>query len=86
MDIPQSIIEAQRAGARTRKEIAVATGLDPSIVDAAVDILIRSGGLQPAKLKGPCATVSCSSCGEDDACHPADSVVRISLGPTRTRD
>lgn len=84
MDIEALVIQAHQSGARTRREIAVATGLDASMVDLAVDLLIRTGKLTTANLKMPCTTTSCGSCGENQACTPRQGIVPLTLGPTRS--
>ncbi len=65
--------EAHRAGAITRKEIRVLTGLDEDIVDLCVDLLINSDEIQPTQLKGACTIGGCNSCGEDSTCHPREN-------------
>ncbi len=75
--------DAYAVGANTRKEIRVLTGLDEGIVDLCVDVLIDQGVIEKSRIKGGCATGGCTSCAEDDTCHPAQQVsgpVFIELG------
>ena len=69
----EKVRNAHIMGAITRKEIRVLTGLDEDIVDLCVDLLVSSGEIKPAELKGACTVGGCNSCGEDSTCHPREN-------------
>ena len=71
MDIMEQVLAAFRAGATTRKEIAKATSLDPDVVDAAVDLLLRTGRMDERVIKTACTSGGCRGCAEDSSCRPA---------------
>jgi hypothetical protein len=73
----ERVREAHSMGAITRKEIRVLTGLDEGIVDLCVDLLVENGEIKPTEIKGACTVGGCSSCAEDDTCHPREN----SAGP-----
>lgn len=70
----ERVREAYAVGANTRKEIRVLTGLDESIVDLCVDVLMDQGVIETSRIKGGCAIGGCTSCAEDDTCHPAQRI------------
>ena len=71
MGIMEQVLAAFRAGATTRKEIAKATSLDADLVDAAVDMLLRTGRMDERVIKTACTSGGCRGCAEDSSCHPA---------------
>lgn len=70
MDVVAAVRAALAAGASTRKEIAVSSGLDADVVDAVVDVLLRTGGLEVHALKFECGAGGCRNCAQDTACTP----------------
>ena len=80
MGITEQVLAAFAAGAVTRKEIAAATGIDPSVVDATVDVLVRTGQMDVRTLKSACASGGCGNCAEDTTCKP---LLQIGSAPTK---
>lgn len=70
MDIVQAVQAAMAAGASTRKEITAVTGLDAGVVDATVDIMLRTGAIDLHALKFECGAGGCGNCVQDVACTP----------------
>lgn len=58
----EAVVDAIRAGARSRAEIRDRTGLSPSTVDAVVHHLQRVGRLTLEEIGSACAGGNCSSC------------------------
>ncbi|MDQ5973640.1 MAG: hypothetical protein QG661_849 [Actinomycetota bacterium] len=56
-------LSAIEQGATTRGAIAQRTGLDPDVVDAAVEHLLRIGKATSPSLKTACPSGGCSGCG-----------------------
>ena len=54
--------DAIASGAQSRSEITSRTGLDPSVVDASLDHLLRMGHLTTEELGGGCPEDGCSGC------------------------
>jgi hypothetical protein len=76
-----AVLDAVNRGATTRPAIATRTGLDPDVVDGAVDHLLRIGRVTMPTLKTGCPDGGCSGCGSvtGSGCAP---VVTIGRGPT----
>ncbi len=89
----RAVLQAFDDGAGTLHEVGVRTGLDPDVVRAAVDHLVRAGYLDASELAVGCPSGGCSSCasGVDDApgCGASGSSVGragpvlVALTPTR---
>ena len=64
----RAVLQAFDDGASTLHEVGVRTGLDPDVVRAAVDHLVRTGYLDARELAVGCPGGGCSSCasGVDD--------------------
>ncbi len=62
-----TVLEALEAGVCTRSELAARTGLDPELVDTAVDHLVRSGRLLAEPLGSGCPSEGCGECGSGTA-------------------
>ena len=77
MDALAIVRAALDAGARTRREITAATGLDAGLVDAIVDVLVRTGDLDVHRLKTECGIGGCGNCHQGDHCTPGPVTVRI---------
>lgn len=58
----RAVLAAFDTGAGTLHEVAVRTGLDPDVVRAAVDHLVRTGHLAAQQLAVGCPSGGCSSC------------------------
>lgn len=54
-------------GAKSRVEIAEATHLDPEVVDASLDHLIRMGRLDTEQLSSGCPDEGCGTCSSGRA-------------------
>ena len=67
-DVMTHVRAAMDAGARTRRDIVATTGLDAGVVDAAVDLLIRTGVIDVHRLT--CGTGGCGSCALSNSCTP----------------
>ncbi|MCB0880983.1 MAG: hypothetical protein KDC33_02045 [Thermoleophilia bacterium] len=61
------VAAALEAGVSTRAEIAAASGLDPEVVDTALDHLVRMGRVSMDPLAGGCPAAGCGSCGSGRA-------------------
>lgn len=70
MDVVALVREAMSAGASTRKEIALAAGLDRDVVDAVLDILVRTQSIEVHALKFECGAGGCGNCVQDSTCAP----------------
>lgn len=79
MDVVASVRAAMAAGASTRKEITAASGLDRDVVDAVLDVLIRTGAIEQHRLKFECGAGGCRSCSEDTTCAPVAGPVPLHL-------
>ena len=56
------VAAALERGADTRAGLAAHTGLDPELVDTAIDHLVRLGRLELEQLSGGCPTSGCGTC------------------------
>lgn len=83
MDVVERVQAAMAAGARTRKEIALATHMDAGTVDAAVDVLVRTGLIDVHALAFACGAGGCGNCAQDAACAPRAVPVRMRAAGTR---
>ena len=81
MDVVAEIRAAMAEGAVTRREISRVTGLDAAIVDATVDILLRTQQVDLHKLKSACGVGGCGNCIEAQACTP-NPVLQIGRRPS----
>ena len=70
MDPVAQVTAAMSAGASTRKEIALTTGMDAGVVDAVVDVLLRTGAIDLHTLKFECGAGGCGNCVQDTTCTP----------------
>lgn len=69
MSAPLSrVLSAAEQGATTREEIARRTGLDPILVDACVDHLVRIGLVASPSLQIGCAGNGCLGCAAFTGC------------------
>ena len=60
-----TVLAAVEQGETTRAGIAGRTGLDPVVVDAAVDHLVRIGLVAVPSLRTGCPSAGCSQCVVD---------------------
>lgn len=81
MNIVDQVLAAFNAGAVTRREIATVTDIELGLVEAAVDILLRTGQLDAHNLKSNCGVGGCNSCEEDRTCAPRPEVFQIVQKP-----
>lgn len=81
MDVVQRVQAAMSAGAHTRREIARTTQLDAGIVDAVVDVLLRTNAIDAHALRFECGAGGCGNCVQQRTCTPGPVPVRI--GPRR---
>jgi hypothetical protein len=58
-----AVLEALDHGARTRAEVAARAGLAADVVDALVEMLLRTGHLGAESLATTCPSGGCSGCG-----------------------
>ena len=74
-----AVLSAVEGGATTRPAIAARTGLDPDVVDAAVEHLLRVGRIATPTLRTSCPDGGCHGCGSvtGAGCSPPAAV-----GPT----
>ena len=65
-------MDAVESGATTRGAIAARTGLDPDVVDGAVDHLLRLGRIATPTLRTSCPEGGCAGCGSvtGSGCSP----------------
>lgn len=70
MDVVTLVRAAMAAGASTRKEIALAADLDRDVVDAVLDVLVRTQAIEVHALKFECGAGGCGNCVQDSACTP----------------
>ncbi len=56
------VVAALEAGAHSRAALADATGLDPEVVDTALDHLVRLGHVAMEPLGSGCPTSGCGAC------------------------
>lgn len=56
------VLDAAEHGATTRTQIAIRTGLDPVVVDACVDHLLRAGLIAAAAVSSGCPDTGCGGC------------------------
>jgi hypothetical protein len=78
----RAVLDQIGAGTPTLAEIARNTGLDESLVRAAVDHLVRTGRVAADRLPIGCPPGGCGSCGAADACGAPSSrptLVTLSL-------
>lgn len=81
-------MDAMTAGATSRASIALRAGLDPDVVDAAVEELTRLGVLRAEDLTTTCPTDGCSGCAAPTGhgcSSPGRGPVLLSLSPIPTR-
>lgn len=64
----RAVLDAFTAGARSRAELARATGLRPDAVDLAIEQLIRLGRLEAQALGSGCPDDGCGGCGTSATC------------------
>ena len=83
MDVVALVHDAMRAGASTRKEIALVAGLDRDVVDAVLDVLVRTNAIEVHALKFECGAGGCGNCVQDTSCTPtpAGTSVPLTLRP-----
>lgn len=82
---------AVESGATTRDAIAARTGLDPDVVDGAVDHLLRLGRISTPTLRTACPEGGCAGCGSvtgsgcapQAASGPAAATVRTTSASDR---
>lgn len=68
MSGPLSVVSAAlAAGASSRADISRRTSLDPSVVDAALDHLIRMGRITTEQLGTGCPDEGCGGCASGKA-------------------
>lgn len=71
----RAVRTAIEQGAGSLRQITAVTGLDPGVVDAAVDHLVRSGILSASTLSVGCPDGGCGTCasghGEAPGCGAA---------------
>ena len=77
----RQVLDAVEAGATTRGTIAERTGLDPDVVDGAVDHLLRLGRIATPTLRTACPDGGCAGCGTvtGSGCSPRAAGGRVSL-------
>jgi len=56
------VAAALEHGATSRADLARLTGLDPDVVDGALDHLIRTGHIEATQLGGGCPAGGCGGC------------------------
>lgn len=88
----RSVLDAFGAGATTLQDVAARTGLDPAVVRAAVEHLVRAGYLEARELTVGCPAGGCGSCasghGDGPGCGAAapsslrPGPVLVALSPT----
>lgn len=61
------VVAALEGGVATRADIAAASGLDPEVVDTALDHLARMGRISMDPLSGGCPAAGCGTCGSGRA-------------------
>lgn len=81
MNLVDQVLAAFQAGAVTRREIAAATDIEIGLVEAAVDILLRTGQLDTRNLKSNCGVGGCNTCDEDRTCAPRPELFQIVQRP-----
>jgi len=81
MDPMTAVTHAFAAGARTRKEVVLSTGLDSDVVDAVVDVLIRTRALEVHALKFECGAGGCGNCVQDQTCSPGPVAINLRRYP-----
>ena len=59
----RDVLSAIEAGGTTRPDIARRTGLDPVVVDGAVEYLVRAGLVASPTLRSGCPSEGCGDCG-----------------------
>jgi hypothetical protein len=69
-----TVLGAIDAGETTRRGIVRRTGLDPDVVDAAVEHLVRTGRVGSPALRTGCPTGGCGGCGSGCA---TDALIQI---------
>jgi hypothetical protein len=70
----RQVLDAVEGGATTRAAIAARTGLDPDVVDGAVDHLLRLGRIATPSLRTSCPDGGCAGCGTvtGSGCSPRE--------------
>lgn len=81
MDVVALVQAAMQAGASTRKEIALAAGLDRDVVDAILDVLVRTNSIEVHSLKFECGAGGCGNCVQDAACVPGPVPLQLRAKP-----
>ena len=80
MTVTKQIQAAISAGATTRREVVLATGLDAGLVDLSLDLMLQTD--QISKLTMPkCATTTCGNCIETKTCTPKQVTIQIGKRP-----
>jgi hypothetical protein len=74
----RAVLGAVEDGVTTRKAIVIRTGLDPDVVDAAVEHLVRLGRVSSPELRTGCPIGGCGGCGT--GCS-SDSLMQIGRRP-----
>lgn len=77
MDLVEQVLAAYHQGANTRREIAAMTGIDVDVVEATVDLLIRTKQIDIRELKTGCQTGGCNGCGDSNTCAPAPGLIQL---------
>jgi hypothetical protein len=75
-----AVLAAVDDGVTTRTAIADRTGLDPDVVDAAVDHLLRLGRVSSLSLKTACPDGGCHGCGSPTGAGCGAGPVPVSIG------
>lgn len=81
MDVVEQIHAALLDGAVTRREIVRVTGLDAALVDATLDVLLRTQQIDLHAFKSACGVGGCGNCIESKTCTP-NPVLQIGRRPS----
>ena len=81
MSVVEQIQAAMLSGAVTRREIVRVTGLDEALVDATLDILLRTNQIDLHQFKSACGVGGCGNCIESETCTP-NPVLQIGRRPS----
>jgi hypothetical protein len=74
------VMQAVTGGATTPGAIVATTGLDPDVVDGALDHLLRLGRISTPILRSSCPESGCAGCGSTDTeCSPRATGRRVSV-------
>ncbi|MEZ5079938.1 MAG: hypothetical protein R2878_04610 [Thermoleophilia bacterium] len=82
------VVAALEAGASGRADIAATSGLDPEVVDTALDHLVRLGRIVMEPIGPGCPAMGCGSCSSGRADGEAGcgaSGPEVSRGPVALR-